>query len=180
MLVATAGGSLVSPAHLIKAWWPSGVAAPNGTIEEKCLAVWSIIAEKVDYCFDEHQREASHECWLPSQETWQRAVGDCEDHSILLASMLTHLGINAWLVWGKTDGGGHAWVEVEIDGDLKLIEATLKQPLPASLPKVTESSSAYSSVYQPDAGSPARTNGKTYAVFENGQWHEANITEAII
>ncbi len=180
MLVPTAGGGVTSPASLVKAWWPSGVAAPNGTIEEKCLAVWSLIAEKVDYCFDEHQREASHECWLPPQETWQRAVGDCEDHSILFASMLTHLGINAWLVWGKTDGGGHAWVEVEIDGDLKLIEATLKQPLPASLPKVAESNCAYSSVYQPDAGSPARTNGKVYAVFENGQWHEANITEAII
>ena len=180
MLVTSAGGSLVSPASLVKAWWPAGVAIPKGTPEEKTLAVWSLIAQQVDYCYDIQQRETSHECWLPAEETWKRTLGDCEDHSILLASMLIHLGIHAWLVWGKTDEGGHAWVEVEIDGDLKLIEATLKQPLPASLPKVTESSNAYSSVYQPDAGSPARTNGKVYAVFENGQWHEANITEAIV
>ena len=93
--------------------------------------------------------------------------------------MLTHLGINAWLVWGKTDDGGHAWVEVEIDGSLKLIESTLKQPLPASLPLVAESSAVYSSTYQTDDGLPARTNGANYSTFNGGSWNDVKLVEPV-
>jgi hypothetical protein len=179
MMVPTAGGLLASPASLVEGWWPAGFPLPKGTMEEKCLAAWGLIAQRVAYCLDKHQREAIHDCWLPAHETWQREVGDCEDHSILLASMLTHLGVNVWLVWGEADGGGHAWVEVEIDGDLRLMETTAKQPLPLHLPLVKEVGIVYSSSYQPSKQIPARTNGTLYSKFENDQWHEVKIVDAV-
>jgi hypothetical protein len=181
MLVPTAGGLLASPASLVKAWWPDGVPVPSGGSEVKCLAAWSLVAQRVDYCFDHHQREASNECWLPASETWNRSVGDCEDHSILLASMLLHLGVSAWVVWGMVDDGGHAWVEVEIDGMLRLIEATGKQPLPDSLPPVQEAGAVYGfSVYKPDTDCPARTNGVHYSCFTEGGWRELELVEAVL
>lgn len=179
MLVPTAEGQVTSPANLVKAWWPGTAPAPSGSLEEKCFAAWALVAHQVDYCYDHHQREGSHECWLPAQETWQRGEGDCEDHSILLASMLVHLGIKAWVVWGTVDDGGHAWVEVEIDDSLRLIEATRKQPLPDHLPSIQEAGAVYGvSSYKPDANCPARTNGVVYSNFTDVHWHEAKLVEA--
>ena len=180
MLVPTAEGQVASPASLVKAWWPSGVPVPSGSTESKCLAAWSLVAQRLDYCYDHHQREGSQECWLPASETWHRSVGDCEDHSILLASMLLHLGIKAWVVWGTVDEGGHAWVEVEIDGTLRLIEATGKQPLPDRLPSVQEAGPVYGfSVYKPDGDYPARTNGVIYSNFAEDDWREVSLVGAL-
>jgi hypothetical protein len=176
MLVPTTEGQVASPASLVKAWWPSATPLPTGSNEEKCLAAWALIAHQVDYCYDHHQREGSHECWLPAQETWQRGEGDCEDHSILLTSMLLHLGIKAWVVWGSVDEGGHAWVEVEIDGSLRLIEATRKQPLPDCLPSIQEAAAVYGVLfYMPDSDSPARTNGSVYSNFHNESWQDVSL-----
>jgi hypothetical protein len=181
MLVPTAEGQVASPASLVKAWWPSATPLPTGSHEEKCLAAWALVAHQVDYCYDHHQREGSHECWLPAQETWQRGEGDCEDHSILLTSMLLHLGIKAWVVWGSVDEGGHAWVEVEIDGSLRLIEATRKQPLPDCLPSIQEAAAVYGVLfYMPDSDAPARTNGSVYSNFTDESWFDVSLVEAVI
>lgn len=179
MLVPTANGQLASPASLLRAWWPSGIQVPSGSIESRCREAWRLVAQRLDYCFDHHQREGSQECWLPAHETWNRCVGDCEDHSILLASMLLHLGINAWVVWGTADDGGHAWVEVEIDGRLRLIEATHKCPLPDRLPLVEEAAVFYGfTAYQPATDSPARTNGVVYSHHVEDSWQDLKIAEA--
>lgn len=180
MLVPTAGGGVTSPASLVKAWWPANMKTPTGTQEEKCLAAWASIALQVDYCYDHLQREGIQECWLPANETWQRGVGDCEDHSILLASMLLHLGINAWVVWGVADNGGHAWVEVEIDGSLRLIESTAKHPLPERLPLIQEANVVYGlSSYIADQDCPARTNGASYSTFNDGSWSDVALVEPV-
>jgi hypothetical protein len=93
--------------------------------------------------------------------------------------MLVHLGIKAWVVWGTVDDGGHAWVEVEINDALRLIEATRKQPLPDHLPSIQEAGAVYGvSSYKPDANCPARTNGVVYSNFTDVHWHEAKLVEA--
>jgi transglutaminase-like putative cysteine protease len=107
-------------------------------------------------------------------------VGDCEDHSILLASMLLHLGIKAWVVWGTVDEGGHAWVEVEIDDSLRLIEATRKQPLPDRLPSIQDAGAVYGvSFYKPDTDCPARTNGVVCSNFTEDGWCEVSLVGAV-
>jgi hypothetical protein len=180
MLVPTAGGGVTSPASLVKAWWPTSLKTPSGTPEEKCLATWALVARQVDYCYDPFQREGIQECWLPAPETWLRGEGDCEDHSILLASMLLHLGINAWVVWGKVDSSGHAWVEVEIDGSLRLIESTAKHPLPERVPLIQEADDTYGLLsYEADQDCPGRTNGTIYSNFTAGSWCDVALVEPV-
>jgi hypothetical protein len=79
------------------------------------------------------------------------------------------------------DEGGHAWVEVEIDGTLRLIEATGKQPLLERLPLVHEAALVYGfSVYKPDTDCPARTNGVVYSSFAEEKWLDVDLLEAVI
>jgi hypothetical protein len=123
------------------------------------------------------------ECWVHPALFWERRAGDCEDHAILIVSMLRTLGINAWLVWGMFDSGlgatGHAWVEAEIDGMHYLIEGTSKPPLPDVFPGVAcgDLTSLYDSQkYHPQAlfnrnpDGPARTNGKEYSRWQDNHW----------
>jgi hypothetical protein len=181
MAVPTAAGGITSPLNLVKSWWPSNLPIPTGSIEEKCLATWALVANQVVYSLDHHQREGVDECWLPAEETWKRGEGDCEDHSILLANMLQHLGINAWVVWGQVDDGGHAWVEVEIQDAVKIIEATAKQPLPEQLPSTEEAGAVYGvGSYKPDLHIPARTNGVVYETLTDGVWQEVSLPEAML
>ena len=89
--------------------------------------------------------------------------------------MLRKLGIHCWLVWGKTPQGGHAWVELELDGAVYLLEATRKMPLPESLPNVADTDvvlATYGASYTAEKGGmPGRTDGVSYDRYENGQWH---------
>jgi hypothetical protein len=79
------------------------------------------------------------------------------------------------------DEGGHAWVEVEIDGTLRLIEATGKQPLPDRLPPVQDVGAVYGmSLYKPDADCPARTNGVVYSNFAEDEWREVRLVGAAV
>jgi transglutaminase-like putative cysteine protease len=123
----------VTPSMLASAWWPDDLAIPDGSPMEQLMAVWSLVSERVSYVQDS-DREGFTDCWLTPSSTWSDGEGDCEDHAILMVAMLAKLGIRAWLTWGKLDGEGHAWVEVEIENKLFLIEATAKSPLPEQLP----------------------------------------------
>ena len=178
MLISSNDGRVVTPASLVTAWWPEGLPKLTGSDDARALAVWGLVAERLDYSLDHLQREGISECWLPPHETWERTVGDCEDHSILICAMLRTLGIRTWLVWGETDEGGHAWVEAELEGRKVLIESTLKT-LPHAIPSSDDASAAYGTHYQAERSYPARTDGLLYGHLERDGWKEIQLAEPI-
>jgi len=68
------------------------------------------------------------EVWAMPDETLKRGLGDCEDTSFLLCSILHALGINARVVFGVHEGKGHAWVEAWFDSTGGILETTSGQP----------------------------------------------------
>ncbi|MBA7689499.1 hypothetical protein ES703_98007 [subsurface metagenome] len=62
------------------------------------------------------------EFWQLPSETIARVQGDCEDASILLASLLRNF-TNAYVVLGNYQGWGHAWVASEGE----ILEATYSE-----------------------------------------------------
>jgi len=179
MLVATEGDTYSTPRALLTPWWPAEVRKPAGSAAEITMAVWEMVAQRIEYLFDHQQREGLEEFWMTPAETWERGCGDCEDHSILIVTMLRTLGVKCWLTWGDAGGEGHAWVEAEIDGTQVLIEATSKSPLPRSLPTVDSASDVYGQVYDPEKHRPGRTDGQVYAEWLGDGWREMEIFEPV-
>lgn len=68
------------------------------------------------------------EVWAMPDETLRRRMGDCEDLSFLLCSLLRALGVPARVVFGLYKGEGHAWVEASVDGTGGILESTSGQP----------------------------------------------------
>lgn len=68
------------------------------------------------------------EVWAMPDETLKRGVGDCEDLSFLLCSLLHALGVPARVVFGEWRGTGHAWVEASVNGAGGILETTSGQP----------------------------------------------------
>ena len=67
------------------------------------------------------------EVWAMPSEALKRGVGDCEDLSFLLCSLLRTLGIRAGVTFGTYKGVGHAWVEAFLDGSGGIRESTSGQ-----------------------------------------------------
>lgn len=67
------------------------------------------------------------EYWNLPSETLRDRVGDCEDRSILLASMLRYLlpPEQVWVSVGSYQGFGHVWVTIVRNGVNLVIETTL-------------------------------------------------------
>jgi len=68
------------------------------------------------------------EVWQMPDSTLKRRMGDCEDLSFLLCSLLRALGVDARMVFGVYKGVGHAWVYAEADGVGGILESTSGQP----------------------------------------------------
>jgi hypothetical protein len=68
------------------------------------------------------------EVWQMPDSTLKRGIGDCEDLSFLLCSLLRALGIRAGVTFGTFKGVGHAWVEAYVDGSGGVLESTSGQP----------------------------------------------------
>lgn len=68
------------------------------------------------------------EVWAMPSETLKRRVGDCEDLSFLLCSLLHALGIQARVMFGEWRGTAHAWVEAAVNGAAGILETTSNQP----------------------------------------------------
>jgi hypothetical protein len=192
MLAPTTGGALTPTNALIKPWWPSGLPKPSGNTYELVKAVWEAVARRTMYMQDGEQLDQMSDCWVAPSTLWERQTGDCEDHAILIVSMLRTLRVKAWLVWGESDFGdgysGHAWVETEIDDTHYLIEATSKPPMPEDMPgapKDTGLPDLYASLkYRPESGKdgivPSRTDGEVYAYWSDGQWHPLVMTDPVL
>jgi hypothetical protein len=67
--------------------------------------------------------------WQTSEQAYFNSVGDCEDHSILLADWLIEMGYDARVVIGDQRGQGHAWVVVFGKSEVYLVEATSKRKI---------------------------------------------------
>ena len=186
-VVPSADGQLTTPKALLQPWWPADLVLPRGSVQEKVVSVWRSVAERVTYIKDEKQLEGLNECWLTATETWARREGDCEDHAILVVAMLAKLGIRSWLTLGKVnDGGGHAWVEVEIESRLLRLEATAKEPLPDVLPDVDDTALLIRyqldyqiGLYEPFDQVPSRTDGKSYHAWIDGGWQALDLAEPV-
>lgn len=68
------------------------------------------------------------EVWQMPDSTLRRRMGDCEDLSFLLCSLLLALDVQARVVFGMYKGVGHAWVEASVDGAGGILESTSGQP----------------------------------------------------
>jgi len=67
---------------------------------------WSLVKTEIKHYVD------SSDYWQFPLETWHKKTGDCEDRSLLLASILRNWSENVYAVGGEFKGEGHAWVVV--------------------------------------------------------------------
>jgi predicted transglutaminase-like cysteine proteinase len=169
-LVPTEKNQFVCPSALVKAWWPADVSKPDGDEIEKIMAVWQLVSDRMKYQRDDAQRESLSDCWYSAKESWRRQAGDCEDHAILLASMLIECGVDCWLVWGDVEpGGSHVWVELVNEGSNRIIEATSKKVL-GTLPTYDKAKESYDWAYILNPDYSQRTNGKIVERWQGNQW----------
>jgi len=66
-------------------------------------ALYDFVCRNIDY------RRDIGEFWQTPSETLVSEMGDCEDTSILLTSLLRYVGIDAHTAIGEYLGYGHAW-----------------------------------------------------------------------
>jgi len=101
----------------------SGCTTQRMGISQMCLAVHSFDkAKAITY-----KEEKIGDYWQTPNETIQYKTGDCEDKTIYLQRLLTDRGIKSRIVFGKgkpTDAQFHAWNEVEINGEIYILDAT--------------------------------------------------------
>lgn len=87
---------------------------------------WYAVAHRMRYAFDHELFFGRPDVWQTAYQSWLHQLGDCEDHSLLLADWLINLGEDARVVLGDYRGEGHAWVVVIRDDHTYLLEATQK------------------------------------------------------
>jgi len=106
----------------------AAIAAKAGTDSSARLSgAYNYVTANIKYVTDKTQW-GYLEVWQMPDETLKRGLGDCEDSSFLLCSLLLALGINARVVFGEHKGKGHAWVEAWFDSTGGILETTSGQP----------------------------------------------------
>ena len=138
----------------------SRVYNPGLTIDQSIMRCWQFVCQEIDYPpgGDWHRREAfptrglfsrslvsqsTPDFWSFPYETLSLGIGDCEDTSILLCSMLRNFrGANEVdVAMGYYDRPhpslGHAWVTINRLGQRYVLEPTLRNAL-ATIYQVTE------------------------------------------
>lgn len=100
------------------------------------VAIYSQIGPDAWNCLDWVCRNISYrrdvgELWQFPSETICRGVGDCEDSSILICSLLRNFA-DAYVVLGAYQGLGHSWV---ISGRGETLEATFTEAQPVPDPE---------------------------------------------
>lgn len=88
---------------------------------------YNYVSSHVKYITDK-QHHGYLEVWAMPTETLKRGLGDCEDLSFLLTSLLLALGVSARVEFGTWNGEGHAWVYVNVPGAQGILESTTGQP----------------------------------------------------
>jgi hypothetical protein len=94
------------------------------TASEKAWLAMKYIYEKFRYVSDLSQF-GYNEYWQYPYETMQLGLGDCEDSSLLLCTILRIFGVEAYVHVGLVPQGGHAWCSfLDEQGSLRLLEST--------------------------------------------------------
>ena len=130
------------------------------TLEQNIWSCWDFICHEIDYppAGDYHCREAfpsqglfakslvsqsTWDFWSFPFETLSLGIGDCEDASILLCSMLrnllsaTEVDVTVGYYSTPNPSMGHAWVTIDRMGQKYVLETTLNKAL-ASISQVVE------------------------------------------
>lgn len=79
-------------------------------------------------CYTDSSGEIIHiDSWQKASQTFEKKTGDCEDHAILLTSILLSRGYDAYLVVGGTEGTdtiNHSWVYLKYNGKEYFLDPT--------------------------------------------------------
>jgi hypothetical protein len=100
-----------------------GADSPSTRLRE----AYNYVALNIKYITDK-AHYGYPEVWAMPSETLKRGLGDCEDSSFLLCSLLLALEVPAHVVFGVYKGEGHAWVEAGFNGIGGILETTGDQP----------------------------------------------------
>lgn len=87
----------------------------NDSQASRLREAYNYVTASIQYVMDT-RAFGFEEVWQKPSSTLQRRIGDCEDTSFLLCSLLQALGIPSRVVFGEWKGQGHAWVEAGVDG----------------------------------------------------------------
>ena len=98
---------------------------------ERVEEIWMDVAKTLRYEEDSKRFSGRSDVWQTANESLSLGVGDCEDHSILLASWLATEGYEVRVAVGEAElsdkgWGGHAWVVLRLGGIEYLIETVRK------------------------------------------------------
>ena len=87
---------------------------------------WYAVAHRMRYARDSILFAGRTDVWQTGYQSWQRRLGDCEDHALLLADWLINMGEDARVVLGQWNDEGHAWVILFRNNQVYLLEPTRK------------------------------------------------------
>lgn len=117
------------------------------TIESVTASVYEYMVNHIVYDYDKISTLTSS--YVPSVEsTYKEQKGICYDYSSLMAAILRSQGYPTRLVKGYATAveGYHAWNEVWIDGEWKVIDTTVDASLGGSIKKMFKKLKDYKSV----------------------------------
>jgi transglutaminase-like putative cysteine protease len=79
------------------------------------------------------KRRAATLPWLSPEEAWLLPALDCKAFSVLMLELLKQLGIKAelWIGLSGREGEGHAWLEVGINGEKRVLDRNCRRTVPA-------------------------------------------------
>ena len=97
------------------------------TPQSRLVAAYNYVTLNIKYVID-MTAYGYEEVWQKPSTTLERKLGDCEDLSFLLCSLLQALDIRSRVVLGEWKGKGHAWVEAYVNGSGGILETTSGQP----------------------------------------------------
>lgn len=105
-----------------------------GSFDRRAILIWNYVAKKIAYVYDKEAHNMP-DFWMMPEEILSIELGDCEDSSYLLCSLLLASGISPFcvratlgLVYDKSGNllGGHAFpTYLDEGGKWRLLESTL-------------------------------------------------------
>lgn len=113
-----------------------------GSFDKRAILIWDYVAKEITYVYDK-DAHGLPDFWMFPEELLTTALGDCEDSTYLLCSLLLASGISPFCVRAVLGSvydekgdflGGHAWpCYLDEEGKWRLLESTLDQ-IPKGMP----------------------------------------------
>ena len=97
-------------------------------LQSRGLSGWDLV-EAARALVEERMHYSRRNSFDPASKAFERGYGYCQQQAFALAEILTRLGVQARVVHAFRnrfpDGGvgGHAWVEVALDGEARFIDS---------------------------------------------------------